>query len=73
MARFPNPANDQLNIVFPNDLRIDEIVITDIWGKTILMENKNMETINISSLPNGIYLMKAKSQNILLYKKFIKQ
>ncbi|MBL4704224.1 MAG: T9SS type A sorting domain-containing protein [Flavobacteriales bacterium] len=70
---FPNPANDQLNIVFPNDLRIDEIVITDIWGKTILMENKNIETINISSLPNGIYLMKAKSQNILLYKKFIKQ
>jgi hypothetical protein len=68
---FPNPANDFINIEFINPQKDRfNIEIIDITGR-ILINNtysavkseKNTRKIDVSRLPNGIYLCVIKSEN----------
>lgn len=55
---YPNPAGNILNIVSEN---VNEtIIITDLSGKTVHVEQANLKqsSINISHLPEGIYIIK---------------
>lgn len=70
---YPNPANDILYIKLPNNIA-GIIEIIDIQGKILLNKpvNKQLETIDISSYPKGIYLIKILHGNNLIEKKIIK-
>lgn len=68
---FPNPTTSQLSIV--TKLEISEIVIVDIEGKTILRTNHNTNSINTTTLSNGIYFIKMVSGKKTITKKFVKQ
>jgi hypothetical protein len=48
----PNPANDQLNVPAGVELRI-----SDLTGKTLLYTQTNSNTLDISSLPAGFYMV----------------
>jgi len=67
---YPNPAKDVLNIVL-DDVRAVEIY--DLLGKTILSEVNPDSRINISSLPQGIYIVKIITENDCHTEKFIKK
>ncbi len=61
---YPNPSNDVINIRFANKLTGDNnaiISIVDVLGQTILQQsvllNNGIETINVSNLSKGIYLI----------------
>ncbi len=51
---YPNPANNQLNIVAAE---ATSVIVSDITGKTILTTNVNngKSTINTESFVNGVY------------------
>lgn len=56
----PNPAKDNLNILFTNSkLNINELRIYDATGSVVLTSNINsglsLESANISSLQSGVY------------------
>jgi hypothetical protein len=51
---FPNPAKD--NIFIQSQLPIGRVEISDIAGRSVISTNSN--TVNISHLPQGIYLVK---------------
>lgn len=54
---YPNPTSDYFNINYENDVESYEIY--DINGRVVLF-NKNSNVANVSSLTNGIYIIKIK-------------
>jgi len=55
---YPNPANDVINIQTEN--LIKNVAIYNILGK--LVYTNNVETVNVSSLDAGIYLIKVETE-----------
>lgn len=69
MDIFPNPANDQIQVLTPGDF--DEVLdwkIFSLSGKIMLtgkinQEAERLEKIDVSSLRNGIYLISINGKN----------
>jgi hypothetical protein len=76
---FPTVAENQLNIVknTGEEMRNFMISIVDVGGKTILQQSLEFSDspsqIDISSLANGVYFLKALSGNTSEVTKFIKK
>ena len=68
---YPNPTHSSINIQIPPEY--SEIEIYDVTGKIITSKSKpnSIETIELSGYSKGIYLVKIKSDNSLLFKRFI--
>ena len=73
---YPNPTSDKLFIEFDEMGKRFSYEILDMTGKTISYNSNTLETklleINVSSFHSGIYLLKVKDNNIVSYKRFIK-
>lgn len=75
---YPNPANNELNILyFENIENSTSIIITDINGKELLniMQyseiGMNEKAIDLSMFSNGTYLLTVLSNNGKIDKKFV--
>ncbi len=69
---FPNPASSYLNI--KSSVKVSATTILDLKGNTVSsFDNINSDNrkINISNLPNGIYLAKITVRNTTITKKII--
>ncbi|NRA87261.1 MAG: T9SS type A sorting domain-containing protein, partial [Rhizobiales bacterium] len=53
MNIYPNPTSNQLTI--DTELEVSEINIIDITGKIIMTTKRNTNTINVTTLSDGIY------------------
>ena len=73
---YPNPTKNALQIL-SIESNIESISIIDITGRTIINKkynsNINRIKLNISSLPNGIYLLKISTADKTISKKIIKE
>jgi hypothetical protein len=68
---YPNPAKTELNLnVSQND--ITELSISNILGQ-VLIKSKNQNRIDISDLPNGIYIITISRGQLNQTQKFIKE
>lgn len=65
---FPNPATDTLTVSGINT--IDSLKLYNVLGQLIL-ENKDLETIDVSSMPKGVYILKIESKNFKTTRKII--
>lgn len=72
---FPNPAGDYIDIKLPEELYRSIVTILNIQGKTIEINrfDNNQSRLDVSHLPNGIYIVRIESQQNYILKKFIKQ
>ena len=71
---FPNPAKDYINI---KTQLVDEASIIEIYnivGKSVkkLKTSSNYNSIDISDLANGLYILSIKSSNGITVQKFVK-
>jgi len=57
---YPNPAKNEVFI--ETQLQIDKVEFTDIAGRTVNFAMTNGKSINVSTLPAGVYLVKIYSQ-----------
>jgi hypothetical protein len=73
---YPNPASTILNIRSETAMNKTQIKISDVLGKSLL-ETKPGDlynsSINIESLPSGVYFITITIENNSLVKKFVKQ
>ena len=73
---YPNPTNNNLNIVSSNaNIKVEEAGVYDVYGKKIMdfsMEDSHA-TINVSSLSAGIYFVRMMSDEGIIVKQFIKR
>jgi len=73
---FPNPANDNINIEFPENFVGGDIQVLDLTGKAIIREKisqNSIKKINIESLQNGVYLIKISNNGINYTDRLIKK
>jgi hypothetical protein len=61
---FPNPASDKLFVRFNGWEGIKEIKMIDITGRSVLIfkSDEELNEIDISSFPKGIYLISVKNE-----------
>jgi hypothetical protein len=72
----PNPASGFLRIESSDDLRNSKFQIVDITGRIMMkgrVEGANEYKINVSVLPNGLYLLNIQNDGTNLTQKFRKQ
>lgn len=60
---YPNPATDVLHIVTTNGSRIEKAVLYDLSGRIVKEYNAVSESISVSGLQKGIYMMQVFSGN----------
>lgn len=73
---YPNPAEDNLNVILPNDWAAHQYSIYNADGKkissTTISEGERNLSIPIANLPNGMYVLQLEAQHQLVIKNFIK-
>ena len=73
---YPNPVEDQLNVVSNSSLLISSIEVLDVRGAIVLQLN-NINTassvIDFSSLAKGVYAVRVKSDEGIVTRKIIKK
>ena len=71
----PNPAKEQVNLVFSTALQNPSISIVDITGKTVLTQNNttllNNTSMNVTGLSKGLYLVVVKSEGAVSVEKLV--
>jgi hypothetical protein len=72
---FPNPANNEINIIFLNSEVSGNITLCSTYGKILITEkiSSTKNTIDISSLPIGLYIFTISVNENIFTKKIIKQ
>ncbi|MFL3661533.1 MAG: T9SS type A sorting domain-containing protein [Polaribacter sp.] len=69
---YPNPSTNFLNLKTQENL--SSLQVLDILGKSIILKKEVKETLDISTLNNGVYFLKLTSDNGLIStKRFIKK
>jgi len=58
---YPNPAKNSFTIQNNSNYTIENLSIYDMLGKLVLQTNNTNNTIDVSTLKNGIYLVKITS------------
>jgi hypothetical protein len=74
MTVFPNPASDQLVVTVSDNVICQEIAVYNCIGVSVLkMDNINAHrvTIYLAHVPDGQYVLRAKTDKGFLYRKFI--
>jgi len=71
---LPNPVNSMLQLKTNNNTVISELKIFDILGKKVYSKeiNNSIESIDVSNLKQGVYLLMVSNENSSQFKKFIK-
>jgi hypothetical protein len=70
ISLYPNPTNSVLNIQTLEQIKT--VTITDISGRVSSFKALDTKTIDVSSLPNGIYFVAIQTDNGTVREKFIK-
>lgn len=73
MMVFPNPVSSNLNIKLSNDIDIISAQIMDLNGRTIIEIDDISNSINVSHLQSGMYLIAIETSNGNYTKRFIKK
>ncbi|MFZ0599416.1 MAG: T9SS type A sorting domain-containing protein [Flavobacterium sp.] len=70
---YPNPTKDIINIGNFNEESVNSIKIIDLAGKLILKQSNNLEQINLSQIPQGIYIIQIQSEGKIFNQKIVKE
>ncbi len=71
---FPNPAKDELRVE-NGEWRMEDVEILDVSGKKLSTSGMQFSanSVNVSTLPKGIYFIRIKTDKGTVTKKFIKE
>ncbi len=70
---FPNPASSKLSIVFKESKKAFTVAVTDITGRMVIAPrtvNAAGTTLDISHLPEGMYITRIEQEGKTLLRKF---
>ena len=68
----PNPTTEFINIDIPNNSGNFVSELFDITGKQVL-KRENLETLNVSQLRSGIYILRIKTDNGVVSRRIVKE
>ncbi len=59
---YPNPTNSLVTIEAAENLNIKKVEVVNLLGNVIQTKNSDVQQLNISSLPNGTYILNVYSE-----------
>ena len=68
---FPNPVTNELTVKNPNQIHIEKITIFNSLGQ-LERQLKNVNTINVSTLMNGLHFLRIQTEQGVFHKSFLK-
>jgi hypothetical protein len=68
---YPNPVKNTLNIKSQD--AISNVAVYDLLGKEVFSSNNVSNTLDVSSLSNGVYLIRLTSNKGIATKRFVKE
>ena len=69
---YPNPAKDYIYIDLPEE-KIKSVSLYNVLGVLLKEQKSNMTSVDISSLPQGMYLLSIETDENVIIKKFVKE
>ena len=66
---YPNPVNNKIYIA--TELALSSLALYDVYGKLILKEEKNTNSIDVGSFKSGVYFLEMYANNEKVVKKVI--
>lgn len=69
---YPNPVVNQLHISVPNNT-VEKVTVFNVAGHVVKSVVGNVNTVDLSKLNSGLYLIQVKTKNGILNKKVIKK
>jgi len=73
VAIYPNPTNGLIKVSTKNNQLINNIQVFDLLGKTVKDVKVNNNSVDISSLSSGVYLLRLDSENVSIIKRIVKE
>ena len=71
---YPNPTNSILNFAVPNNLEVSQVALYDVLGKQVLSNAQLLNnSLDVSNLSKGIYLVSFTCDGQSVTKKFVKE
>ena len=73
---YPSPASQVINVSVLGQISDQATLsVMDVNGMQVMLEKvtRNIQQLNISKLPNGVYMLKVNNGGSTLYSKFVKQ
>lgn len=70
---YPNPVVDVLNLMVPSDVIVENISIINVAGQLIKSLNGKNQSIDLSSLKTGMYIVQVKTNQGVQHYKIIKK
>ena len=58
VTAYPNPAQDQLQLLFSPDVEPRQIELYDLQGRLVRSQGSGLESLNLQGLAPGQYVMK---------------
>ncbi len=69
---YPNPSKDYIYIDLPEE-KIKSVCLYNVLGVLLKEQKSNKTCVDISSLPQGMYLLSIETDETVITKKFIKE
>ena len=73
VSLYPNPVKNQLHIEMPKGVSIESVSVFDMLGKGYGMKIGADNTLDVSQMSSGIYVLKVETSTGSLTKKFVKE
>lgn len=70
---FPNPTSSVLTVQGGANLLFDKMIVTDLAGKAVLVQEQNTNQINVEKLASGMYILQAFAGEDKFVSKFVKE
>ena len=70
---FPNPVKDILSIENPNELNIQQVKVYEHGGKLVYQAKDPFNTLDLSSLPSGVFFVKIETAKGGVTRKIFKE
>lgn len=63
LTAYPNPTHDKLYLASHDGVALEQISLHDVHGKTVDTYSWNGQFIDVASLPDGLYIIEATTNN----------
>ncbi|MEP0265263.1 T9SS type A sorting domain-containing protein [Dokdonia sp.] len=69
---FPNPVQEEITIIPPQEVQLLKIEVFDISGKRVLLQESDFNRVRVFTLPKGVFFLRVDTQNSSIVRRFIK-
>ncbi|MCF8373202.1 MAG: T9SS type A sorting domain-containing protein [Bacteroidales bacterium] len=72
ISLFPNPASEVVSLQVPDEINIHSLLLFNAAGQQVVQFDKDNRTIDLQTIPGGLYILKIATNKGIVTQKLIK-